>query len=314
MRAAHPVHRSRGVTPSGTWRGARAACLVSGLLLLAPGCSRDRDGIAPLRYAEPDRLFEILEANVRGNPAFEIIVDIDHSRLAQDAGSTMPPAHVLLWSDPALDAALLQQNPLAGLDLPLRALAFEDQQTGKAAVIANSYDYVARRHALPEDAALRERYGAALARAMAGLPDSVIAHFAADAMPDAGVVTLRSVHDFGETARRVQAAIDAQADAVTFGRIDFAERAKAQDVVLPPTVLILFGGPGPGGKAMASAPTLGLDAFCQKLLIWQDDSGSVHVSFNDLLALADRQQVSGGVPLRLINRRLRQTFAEALAP
>lgn len=63
---------------------------------------------------------------------------------------------------------------------------------------------------------------------------------------------------------------------------------------------------------MESAPTLGLDAFCQKLLIWQDAEGTVHVTFNDLLVLAERQGVSGGVPLRLINRRSRETCATAL--
>jgi uncharacterized protein (DUF302 family) len=63
---------------------------------------------------------------------------------------------------------------------------------------------------------------------------------------------------------------------------------------------------------MESAPTLGLDAFCQKILIWQDNSGTVHVTFNDLLALADRQKISVGLPLRLINRRLKKTLSEAL--
>jgi hypothetical protein len=58
---------------------------------------------------------------------------------------------------------------------------------------------------------------------------------------------------------------------------------------------------------------LGLDAFCQKLLIWQDDSGTVYVTFNDLLALAERQKVSSGIPLWLINRRVKATFSEALA-
>jgi hypothetical protein len=63
---------------------------------------------------------------------------------------------------------------------------------------------------------------------------------------------------------------------------------------------------------MGSAPTLGLDAFCQKLLIWQDAGGTVRVTFNDLLALAERQKVSGGIPLRLINHRLKETFSTAL--
>jgi hypothetical protein len=38
-------------------------------------------------------------------------------------------------------------------------------------------------------------------------------------------------------------------------------------IELPPTLLLLFGAPIPGAKAMADAPTLGLDASCQKLLV-----------------------------------------------
>jgi uncharacterized protein (DUF302 family) len=239
-------------------------------------------------------------------------VDIDHSRLAAKAGSSMPPAHVLIWSDPELEAAILINNPLAGVDLPLRALAFEDHRTGKAAVITNSYDYLARRYSMPEDLAVRARYEAAIAKVIEGIPDSEIARFSSDSMPDAGLVTLKSAHDFVTTERRIQEAINAQSDTVNFGRVDFAARSKEHGVLLEPTVLILFGAPGPGGKAMASAPTLGLDAFCQKLLIWQDSSGDVHVTFNDLLAIAERQQVSGGIPLRVINRRLRSTFLQSL--
>ena len=292
--------------------GPRPLFTICSLLLLATACSRDDEGILESRYVEPDRLYQALADNVRANPEFEVIVDIDHSRLATKAGSSMPPAHVLIWSDPELEAAILRNNPLAGVDLPLRALAFEDQSTGRAAVIANTYDYVARRYSLPEDAAVRTRYEAAIAKAVRGIPQSAAVRFPSDAMPDAGLITLESTHDFEATERRIQGAIDAQSDAVTFGRVDFAARARAHGVVLNPTVLILFGAPGPGGKAMKSAPTLGLDAFCQKLLIWQDDSGTVHVTFNDLLALADRQQVSGGIPLWFINRRLKGTFSEAL--
>ena len=281
-------------------------------LLLVAACSRSGETISESRYIEPDKLYQALADNVRTNPEFEVIVDIDHSRLAAKAGSRMPPSHVLIWSDPELEAAILKHNPLAAVDLPLRALAFEDQGTGKAAVIANSYEYVARRHSLPEDPAVRVRYNDAIANAMKGIPDGAIARFSTDSMADAGLVTLDSTHDFGTTEKRILDAITAQSDTVTFGRVDFAARSAKYGVVLQPTLLILFGGPGPGGKAMGSAPTLGLDAFCQKLLIWQDASGTVHVTFNDLLALADRQKVSGGIPLRLINRRLKETFSKAL--
>lgn len=72
---------------------------------------------------------------------------------------------------------------------------------------------------------------------------------------------------------------------MSFGTVDLASRAGKFDTTIPPLRLILFDGPGLGGKAMAKAPTLGLDAFCKKLSIWEDEGVTVHVTFNDLLAL-----------------------------
>ena len=92
---------------------------------------RNPDPVAASRFIEPDELFGVIEANVRGNSDFEVIADIDHSRLGAEAGSPMPPSHVLIWSDPALEAAILKHNPVAAIDLPLRILAYENQETGK---------------------------------------------------------------------------------------------------------------------------------------------------------------------------------------
>ena len=279
---------------------------------LLAGCSGDTGPISAARYVEPDKLFQTLVGNVRANPRLEVIAEIDHSRLAAQAGSSMPPAQVLIWSDPELDAAILQHVPLAAIDLPLRALAYEDQHSRGASVIANSFDYLVNRYALPDQAGLRERYESAIATAMAGIPQAAIAQFPSDAMPDKGLVTLDSPFDYAVTEKRIREAIEAQTDTVNFGIVDFAARARKHGVELRPLRLILFGGPGPGGQAMASAPTLGLDAFCQKLLVWEGADGHVHVTFNDLLAIADRQQVSAGIPLRVINWRLKRTFSDAL--
>lgn len=286
--------------------------LILSLAAIAVFFLKGDDPVDPIRFVAPDKLYETLDANVRNHPDFEVIADIDHARLAAGVGSSMPPAHVLIWSDPEMEAAILKHNPLAAVDLPLRILAFEDQETGKAAAVFNSYEFVAQRYSLPDDPALRSRYDSALAKAVEGVPESSIARFPSDSMKDLGMITLDSPYDFATTEQRVMDAINAQSDTVHFGVVDFAARSKKHGVDLAPSRLILFGGPGPGGKAMASAPTLGLDAFCQKLLIWQDAAGSVHVSLNDLLALAERQGVSGGLPLRVINRRLKATFTTAL--
>ncbi len=290
------------------------AVAIGCLLFTLASCSRGTEPVAAARFVEPDRLFEKLVANVHLHPEFEVIADIDHARLAQAAGIPMPPSHVLIFSDAELDAAILQLNPVAALDLPVRILAFENQSSGRAAVIANSYDFLARRHGLPEDGPIRARYEAAIAKAIAGIPADSISRLASGSMQNPGVVMLDSPYDFATTEKNILMAIDAQPDTVHFAKIDFAARSRARGVELEPALLILFGAPGPGGRAMAHAPSLGLDAFCQKLLIWQDADGVVRVSFNDLVALAERQPASGGIPLRVINRRLKHTFSAALEP
>ena len=64
---------------------------------------------------------------------------------------------------------------------------------------------------------------------------------------------------------------------------------------------------------MNKAPSLGLDAFCQKFLVWQDDNNKVHLSFNDLLDLAERQDVGKSIAFRVINYRLGKIFNAALS-
>ena len=264
------------------------------------------------RFIGPDKLYNTLEANIRSQKEYEIIVDIDHARLAQKAGSPMPPSHVIIWSDPKLETEILKHNPIAGVDLPLRILAFEDPATGQEAVIANHFDFIRDRHALPDTEALREKYESAISKATQGIPDEKIARFDSNTMHDKGLITLDSPYDFNKTEKLIIDAINANSDTTIFATVDFAKRAKEFDVSLAPVRLILFGAPGPGGKAMSAAPKLGLDTFCQKMLIWQDKAGSVHLTFNDLLVLAEHQKVSASIPLRIINYRMNKTFSEAL--
>lgn len=285
---------------------------AAGMVGSTAACSRGPAPVVEARFVEPDALHRTVEANVRSHPAFEVIVDIDHARLGVEAGSPMPPAHVLMWSDPALEAAILEANPVAAADLPLRMLAFEDPATGKAAVVFNRFDFLVNRHGLRDDPSIRQRCGAAIAAAVRGIPPESLASFASDTMEDPGLVTLDSPHDFDTTEAVLMEVINSQPDTVFFATVDFAARSEAHGVSLAPLRLLRFGGPGPGGKAMAPAPTLGLDAFCQKLLIWQDAGGRVRVTFNDLLALAARQEAAVWMPLRVVNRRIQQTFSGAL--
>jgi len=282
------------------------------LLVVALGGCGGPEPVTDERYEGPDSLFAILEDNVAASEMLEKIVDIDHSRLGAEAGSVMPPAKVLIFSNPELEAKLLAIEPLIAIDLPLRVLAYESMSDGSSRVTFNSFEYLQSRYGLGSLIELEALFDDSMAAALRGVGPGNLATFANDAMQPDGITTLDSPYDFETTVQRLTAAIDAQDDTVWFGTVDFQARAQEQGIVIGPSNLLLFGGPAPGAKAMAEAPTLGLDAFCQKLLVWQDEKGAVKVSFNELLALAERQGARKSPALRVINYRVASTFESAL--
>jgi len=280
-------------------------------MLLAAGCGSGQP-IAPERYSDSDRLFQQVKSNVAANPAWREIVEIDHSRLGQNADSPMPPSRVLIFTVPGLETSLIQQNPLVALDLPLRILAYEETPGGDSKVIYNDYAYIQSRYNLPEQASLGVMYERSMATALGGVPAGQIGSFQQSNMQEDGIITINSPFDFDTTMQRIMDAIESQDGTVVFGEVDFQKQGEEQGARLLPTTLILFGAPAPGAKAMSDAPTLGLDAFCQKFLLWQDSNGDVKLSFNDLLAIAERQGVARSFPLRVVNYRLNSVFSGAL--
>ena len=290
---------------------AKLAAATAVAILLSVGCSSDQP-ITPERYSPSDSLLQQLKSNVAANGQWREVAEIDHSRLGQEAGSTMPPSRVLIFSVPSLEASLIQHNPLVALDLPPRVLAYEDTSDGVSKLIYNDYDYIQTRYDLPEKSDLQSDYEQAMSAAVAGVPQGQIGSFDQFNMEGDGIITIDSPFGFAETMQRVLDAIASQDDTVSFGTVDFQQQAAEQGIEVPPNSLILFGAPGPGARAMSGAPTLGLDAVCPKRLVWQDSTGDVKLSFNDLLAIAERQGVGGSIPLRVISYRLNKVFSEAL--
>jgi uncharacterized protein (DUF302 family) len=89
-----------------------------------------------------DRLERLLQK--RGLIVF---ARIDFSADAARAGLSMCAEQRLIFGNPKAGTPLMQTAPLAGLDLPLKALAFEDEH-GKTWLAYNSPEYVVLRHGL----------------------------------------------------------------------------------------------------------------------------------------------------------------------
>ena len=86
-----------------------------------------------------------LEAVIAKQGFFKIINRINHSERAVKDGMWLPDMEVLVFGTPRLDAPLMQAAPTIAIDLPLRALVWEDEQ-GKVWIAYNDMKELAHRH------------------------------------------------------------------------------------------------------------------------------------------------------------------------
>ncbi len=78
-----------------------------------------------------------------------IFARLDQQAAAKAVGLDMRPMVLLIFGNPAAGTPLMIAHPTLAIDLPLKALVWEDAD-GKVHVDYNSPDYLQRRHGLPQ--------------------------------------------------------------------------------------------------------------------------------------------------------------------
>ena len=73
-----------------------------------------------------------------------IFATIEHHKAAEAVGESMSPATVLIVGNPKIGTALMQENPLLAIELPLKILVYQEGKTvniryEKIAAIAEKY-------------------------------------------------------------------------------------------------------------------------------------------------------------------------------
>ncbi|GAA4314946.1 DUF302 domain-containing protein [Christiangramia aestuarii] len=102
-----------------------------------------------------------------------------------------------------------------------------------------------------------------------------------------GIVTKQSTRNFEETYESLRQALEENPAIRIMAEIDHQENAKTSGLKLSPTRLIIFGNPKLGTPLMQEEQSIALD-LPQKMLIWEDTSGNVYISFNDPYYVAER--------------------------
>jgi len=109
------------------------------------------------------------------------------------------------------------------------------------------------------------------------------------AAPADGVIKQRSDYAFDETIVRIKADI-ATKGIRFFDEIDQTKLGESAKLPINRSTLLLFGNPPLGVQFLQSNPVAGLD-WPVRMLVTQDDDGSVWVSWSDFHFVAGRYQL-----------------------
>jgi uncharacterized protein (DUF302 family) len=102
----------------------------------------------PSRYSVPETLARL--QSILKEKGVTIFALVDHSGEAAKAGLEMRPTQLLIFGSPKAGTPLMVAAPSAAIDLPLKALAWEDAQ-GKVWLSYNAPEYLQNRHGIPAE-------------------------------------------------------------------------------------------------------------------------------------------------------------------
>ncbi len=103
-----------------------------------------------------DRLVVILRKK-----GISIFSRVSHRANARKIKQKMPPTQVLIFGNPKMGTPLMLSNRTIGIDLPMKALAWQDAK-GKVWLAYNSPNYLAKRHGITDRDKVFKKMGAVL--------------------------------------------------------------------------------------------------------------------------------------------------------
>lgn len=102
----------------------------------------------PSRYSVPETLARL--QSILKEKGMTVFALVDHSGEAEKAGLTMRPTQLLIFGSPKGGTPLMVATPKLAIDLPLKALAWQDGQ-GQVWLSYNSPEYLQQRHGFSTD-------------------------------------------------------------------------------------------------------------------------------------------------------------------
>jgi uncharacterized protein (DUF302 family) len=108
----------------------------------------------------PKETMDRLEAEIRAK-GMSVFARLDHAAGAAEAGLELRPTNLIIFGNARGGTPLMQASQTAGIDLPLKALVWQDA-AGKTWLSYNEPSWIVQRHGLGVRAEIIDKLGAAL--------------------------------------------------------------------------------------------------------------------------------------------------------
>jgi uncharacterized protein (DUF302 family) len=129
----------------------KLAATIIGIFLLWGAYAMAANGLITIASSYgPKETMDRLETEIKAR-GMTVFARIDHAAGAVQVGLPLRPTDLLIFGNAKGGTPLMQLNQTIGIDLPLKALVWEDA-TGKTWLSYNDPRWLAKRHGLGTDA------------------------------------------------------------------------------------------------------------------------------------------------------------------
>ena len=105
------------------------------------------EGLTSIRSNfSPKETMDRLQAEIRAQ-GMTVFARIDHAAGAAEVGLTLPPTELIIFGNARGGTPLMQAAQTVGIDLPLKALVWEDA-SGKTWLSYNEASWIVQRHSV----------------------------------------------------------------------------------------------------------------------------------------------------------------------
>lgn len=235
--------------------------------------------------------YDVAETVERVRAALEevgmVVATVDHAAGAASVGEELRPTTLVIGGAPMAGTPLMLEQQRAGVDLPQKYLAWEDED-GEVFLGYNSAEYIAARAgiAADSDALATARMGSAGVAGMASGNQEALSDGTERVTSEGYLVEATSDTTVAEAIARYETAFAAK-DLMLVGTVDHAAGAATVDAVLRPTSTTFVGNPMVGTQLLQVSQTSGID-LPVRYVAWEDADGVVHVAHPDIRVLAER--------------------------